>query len=394
MFRLNLEGIFNSKYTHIKSATLALLICVSISFNVYAVNPYSVHTIYFIPKDSQDRSEQLDLGDIMKSIQMTYQIEMERHGFGPKTFELETDKDGKVIVHKVRGNRNKADYFNNSASIIKELEAKPMYNNPHTIYAVVVAGIQVFSNTGGVGIAVAKPWAGWFGNGNPTYSGYALSTERSDRIHTQAIMQHELGHTFGLSHILYHRGVRYNSGVYIMNGSGDELTQLEARWLSKVRHFNHNQAFRNNFAPRLAKFHGAVRKGDNITLKATIRDPDNDGIFQVYGLVDWWIIGWDIFDGNLGIEESFLTDIPDDLLEAGKITYYFMDIHGNWMYDFPEKNYKLADKPKKNEDLESVKNPIDDCPGCKVDTVDVDDTPRSISSKFKLTTSWAAIKSR
>ncbi|MDE0089615.1 MAG: hypothetical protein OXU23_28120 [Candidatus Poribacteria bacterium] len=404
MFRSYLSEIFTSKYTHIKSATLALLICTSISFNVYAVNPYTVHTVYFIPKDSQDQSELLDLDDMMKSIQMTYQLEMDRHGFGNKTFELETDKDGKVVVHKVRGNHNKVIYANNSVSIIKELEAKPAYNDPHTIYAVVAAGIEIFEG-GGAGVAVAKPWAGWFGNGNPTYSGYAVSTERPQRIHVESIIRHEIGHTFGLSHILYHRGTHYNSGDYIMHnaidGKGDELTEHEARWLSKVRHFNGNQPFRNNFAPKLTKFDGAVRVDDNITLKATIRDPDNDGIFQVYGKVDWWVIGWDTFDGNSGVEESFLTDIPDDLLKSGKITYYFMDIHGNWMYDFPDKSFTVPKKIKKppvtfnkNEDLGIPQNPTEECPGCKVDSIDVDDTPRSITSEFKLTTSWATIKSR
>lgn len=84
----------------------------------FSIEPYTVRVIYFQPTDSQDRSEWLDLDDIMKSIQITYQDEMNCHGFGNKTFELETNKDGKVIVHKVRGNQNKAAYFSNPASIV------------------------------------------------------------------------------------------------------------------------------------------------------------------------------------------------------------------------------------------------------------------------------------
>lgn len=394
MFISCIKTISGSKCSGVKIATVALLICVSIIVNIYAANPYSVHTIYFMPKDSQDHSELLDLDDMMKSIQLTYQLEMERNGFGPKTFELETDKNGKVIVHKVRGNSNKAAYFSKPASIVmKELEQKG-FNNKHTIYAIIMAGIEIFAG-GGTGVAVALPWGGWYGNGNSQYSGYAISTDRG-RNRIESIIRHELGHTFGLSHFLYHRGDYYNS---IMNnargdnpiGQEDQLTHLEARWLSKIRHFNGDQPFRNNFAPRLSKFDGAFRVGENIMLKATFRDLDNDGIFQAYGLVDWWVIGWDIFDGNSDVEHSLLRDIPDELLKSGKIAYFFMDIHGNWMYDFPDKVFTLPEKVNK-ENLGKDQNPIEDCPGCKVDPID--DTPRSINSKSKLTTSWAAIKSR
>ena len=355
---------------------------------------YEINTIYFIPTDSQDRSEQLDLDDIMKSIQDTYRFEMERHGFPNQTFRLQTDQEGKAILHKVKGNHNKASYAGNPDSIIKELESKPSYNNPHTIYAVVVAGIEIFSG-GRAGVAVAKPWGGWFGNGNSIYSGYALSIERPERDLIKAILQHELGHTFGLSHILYHRGTYYDSGDYIMSGAGDKLTKLEARWLSKVRHFKSNQPFRNNFAPTLDAFHGAVREDDNnITLRSRLKDPDNDGIFQVYGLVDSWVIGWDTLNGDSSVEETFLTDIPDELLKAGNITYYFMDIHGNWMYDFPEKFYTLPEKNNKNEDLNIVDDPVDDCIDCEVVVDKPNETPRSVKPVRKLTVVWGSLKRR
>ncbi|MDE0315919.1 MAG: hypothetical protein OXM61_13520 [Candidatus Poribacteria bacterium] len=397
---------------HNRKATLFYLIAIVAiiglgSLESFSIEPYTVQTIYFIPTDSQDRSELLDLDDMMKSIRMTYQDEMIRHGFGNKTFELETNKDGKVVVHKVRGNHNKVSYFSNTSTVvIKELEQKG-FNDIHTVYAVVMAGMEIFEG-GGAGLAVALPWGGWFGNGNSQYSGYAISIER-DKERVEGIMRHELGHTFGLSHTLYHRGHYYNS---IMNnargnnviGRADQLTELEARWLSKVRHFNNNQPFRNNFAPKLTTFHGAVREGDNITLKATIRDPNNDGIFQVYGLVDWWVIGWDIFDGNSGVEETSLSNIPDELLKSGKIAYYFMDIHGNWMYDFPDKSFTLPEKVKKkttkinfeakNEDLGIAQNPTQECPGCKIDPDNPDDTSRSIKPQRKLALTWGSLKQR
>ena len=360
----------------------------------FSIENYEVRTIYFIPTDSQDRSEWLNLDDIMKSIQSNYKDEMDRHGFSNQTFRLKTDKNGKVIVHKVKADHNKASYAGNSSSIIKELESKPEYNNPHTIYAVVAAGIKVFDGIG-AGVAVAKPWGGWYGNGNSTYSGYAVSTEQPVRDHIEAIMRHEIGHTFGLSHILYNEGIYYDSGDYIMNGAGNKLTSLEAKWLSRVSHFNFNQPFRNNFAPKLDVFHGAVREDDNnITLRARVKDSDNDGIFMVYGKVNWWVVGWDTFDGKSGVEETLLTDIPDELLKAGSIRYYFMDIHGNWMYDFPEKFYTLPEKVNKNEDLNIVEDPIEDCIDCEIVVDKPDEMPRSVKPVRKLTVVWGSLKRR
>lgn len=39
----------------------------------------------------------------MKDIQQFYADQMEFHGFGRKTFKLETDTDGKVVVHHMNG---------------------------------------------------------------------------------------------------------------------------------------------------------------------------------------------------------------------------------------------------------------------------------------------------
>ena len=322
-----------------------LMVCV-----VSESEAYQVKTVYFQPADSEDRSDLLDFDDLMKSIQETYRSEIERHGFGSKTFELELDRTGKVVVHHVKGRDNKVRYATESVLdlLIPELENRG-YKDKQTIYAVVLAGVELMRGSS-TGVAVAKPFAGFHGNGHPEYSGYAISVElRKSRI--ENILRHELGHTFGLSHLLFERGVHYTPGAYIMNnrGNGDNLVEAEARWLSKLRHFNVGAGFRNNFAPRLTTFRGAKRlENNNIEFSASVRDPDNDGVASVYAEVGSWVIGWQFFDGDSHIEDVVLTDIPEDVLRGKSIGYYFMDVHGNWMYDFPNKFFTLPPKHKDN----------------------------------------------
>ena len=321
-----------------------LMVCV-----VSESEAYQVKVVYFQPLDSEDRSDLLDFDDLMKSIQETYRSEIERHGFGSKTFKLELDWASKVVVHHVKGRHNKARYATESVLdlLIPELQSKG-YQDKKTIYAVVLAGVEVMG--GATGYAVPRPFAGFHGNGHPEYSGYAMSVElRKSRV--ENILRHELGHTFGLSHLLFEQGVRYTPGAYIMNnrGNGDDLVEAEARWLSKLRHFNMEARFRNNFAPRLTTFRGAKRlENNNIEFSAAVRDPDNDGVASVYAEVDSWVIGWQFFDGDSHIEDVVFTDIPEDVLRDKSIGYYFMDVHGNWMYDFPNKSFTLPPKHEKN----------------------------------------------
>ena len=84
---------------------------------------YLVKTVYFVPKDVQDKSSELNLDTIMKNVQNTYFFEMTRHGFHNKTFDLEVDDEGKVLVHKIRGDKNKS-FYHNYNDIQEELSRK------------------------------------------------------------------------------------------------------------------------------------------------------------------------------------------------------------------------------------------------------------------------------
>lgn len=73
---------------------------------------YVVRQIYFHTSDhepSQDTISTLDR--LVREVQTLYAGEMERHGFGRKTFRLETDTLGEPVKHYVKGKFTTDHYF-------------------------------------------------------------------------------------------------------------------------------------------------------------------------------------------------------------------------------------------------------------------------------------------
>ncbi|MDE0043507.1 MAG: hypothetical protein OXT74_15815, partial [Candidatus Poribacteria bacterium] len=71
----------------------------------------------------------------MKETQQFYADVMEYHGFGRKTFRLETDATGHVVVHHVNGKYSDAHYQNPSeGSMIVWDEIKEQFDTSKNIY--------------------------------------------------------------------------------------------------------------------------------------------------------------------------------------------------------------------------------------------------------------------
>ena len=80
-----------------------------------------VRLVYFLPSDripQQDVDTRMDA--MIKDVQQFFADEMERHGFGRKTFQFETDMTGKAIVHHVIGERTE-EYYRQSLDVWQEI---------------------------------------------------------------------------------------------------------------------------------------------------------------------------------------------------------------------------------------------------------------------------------
>lgn len=87
-----------------EQAALALRIIDAYHGKRPATPPKKLHIVYFTPSDRDPEPRyQERLTAIMEDIQTFYRDGMVRVGFGPKTFDLDRDPDGKILFHLVKG---------------------------------------------------------------------------------------------------------------------------------------------------------------------------------------------------------------------------------------------------------------------------------------------------
>ena len=99
--------------------TLAMFAFVPNSFGQDASPEYVVRVIYFIPNDRQpDPDMDTKLDTLIKEAQKFYADQMESHGFNRKTFRLETDASGEVVIHRVKGKFNEGFRLDNDVLAI------------------------------------------------------------------------------------------------------------------------------------------------------------------------------------------------------------------------------------------------------------------------------------
>lgn len=220
---------------------LALLFLLCLTFLCFLNNAFAegaprpvVRVIYFLPKDrAPQRDINRKLDTLIKRVKGFYADEMQRHGYGRKTFRIETDKkSGNVVVHRLKG-RFKASYYQHQMPIrvVKEVEeafgreninfiiiethGKPLESGGHG--SVDICGLGSDSHAGG-GFALL-PSSGGCVQGA---SGFELAA-------------HELGHAFGLPH-------DFRNNAYIMSYgvSPNELSVCAAHGLSVHPFFEHH----------------------------------------------------------------------------------------------------------------------------------------------------------
>ena len=284
-------------------------------FTSLTAEAFVVKTIFFKPTDAAVVSD-AKIAGLLKGTQRLYADEMQRQGFGRKTFRLE-EINGNISVHRVNGRRTWNQYLNNTwENVLAEL---PDRFNPNTepsekqddIHIIIVGGIHLVDNSG---------WGvGWPHHSN-RYGGNMVVAANSGHLNI-SLIAHELGHCFGL----YHKP----EGT---DPDPPSLEHYEARWLDRHYHFN-NRA--NNFtfprtigSPTLT----AVPKMDKIQFQLQVSS--NIGLHQAVVIRDpnVLVVGWDYMNGETHGTIEFQTD---RWKWRNKVTVMIMDTLGNYhMKDF------------------------------------------------------------
>ena len=148
-----------------------------------------VRVIYFVPLNESPRWNLDDTMDIqLKEVQQIFAEQLEEHGYGRKSFNIETDADGKVVVHFVSGKHEDTYYHTNTINKVTD-EIKTRFNIEREVYLVAIESSTELIE-GNCGVA--------FFDGGP-----ALVISAGDCVSGDygiSLIAHELGHAFNLEH--------------------------------------------------------------------------------------------------------------------------------------------------------------------------------------------------
>ncbi|MYK93992.1 hypothetical protein F4009_08345, partial [Candidatus Poribacteria bacterium] len=182
-----------------------------------------VRLIYFLPRDRRPRPDiDVQMDRLIKDIQTFYADEMERHGFGRKTFQFETDTDGNAVVYHITGRYDDTHY--QRYSVWGEIGEQ--FDTSRDIY---LATLDVSTEVIGSACGVV-PYG--------TSRGFANKAliPADGMCFNVTAAAHELGHTFHLPHDFRNDSDLMSHGRY-----KNKLSKCAAEWLEVNPYFDSNK---------------------------------------------------------------------------------------------------------------------------------------------------------
>ena len=280
-----------------KKTALTLLFIMFLPLASDAVDPFTVRAIYFQPADIDDPNMPNTIRDRMENVRQFYADEMVRHGFGKKTFRIETDEHGRIVVHTIKGQHH-SDFYGNAPKthIAMQPELPNEFLDYKNINIFFIDGIEHLDN--GVG-GLAFGGVVW---GSGMNGGYAYIPTKNMNID---IVVHEVGHCFGLGH-----NINLDNPDFVMGRDAglDGFQHYETRWLDKSSYFNPNPQPIGTL-PVIKTLHPVTRVHDLIQLEMDIESPN--GLHQVVISVSGYgDIAWKYVNGlpNVTVDVDFPID--------------------------------------------------------------------------------------
>ena len=182
-----------------------------------------VRLIYFLPRDRRPRPDiNAQMDRLIKDVQTFYADEMERHGFGRKTFQFETDADGNAVVYHITGRYGDTHY--QRYSVWGEI-GEQFDTSRHIYLATLDVSTEVIGSACGV-----VPYGTSRGFANK-----ALIPADGMCFNVTAVA-HELGHTFHLPHDFRNDSDLMSHGRY-----KNQLSKCAAEWLDVNPYFDSNK---------------------------------------------------------------------------------------------------------------------------------------------------------
>ena len=225
--------------------------------------PRTVRMIYFLPNDRPFRQEVVDSMKVaIRRVQTFYAEQMEAHGYGNRTFRIETDAQGEPLVHRVDGRHPDSHYVNTyGGAMIDELEK--VFDFYANIYNIILDG--GYRGAGGErGKIGGSAWLSSGYIGNTAHGSYA------------GVTAHEIGHAFGLHH-------DFRDDAYIMSyGSRpDRLSACAAEFLSVHPYFNPKIPTKEGPPPTIELISPRTYPAGSESVPIQLKVADSQGLHQV-----------------------------------------------------------------------------------------------------------------
>ena len=304
---------------------LAMLAFVPNSFAQHETPPANtVGVIYFLPADRaphQDIDAKLDT--LLTTVQTFYGNEMARNGFGRKTFRLQTDTNGKIVVHHINGQFN-AEHYNAKDGAFDNVlsEIYDQIDMSRNIYFIAAD------------ISFPGPYS-WHGGGQAFIGSHTIVYIPFDEDFVSLYHAgHELAHSFGLQHdFRYLRKTADISSYWVgLDFNDSSLSKCAAEWLDVHPYFNDTQTSLNEpvkiqMLPPLEYPPNAISLRFDVT--------DLDGLHQAQLVIPrgtgFSLHGCKSLKGEVNSVIEFitteLTATPDNTVALG-----IMDVHGNFSW--------------------------------------------------------------